>query len=77
MDFGRASTFVETVDDPTTPATAVRLVETLQYTGIVEVEFNGMRVTGSSSCWISIRVSGDGTVSVDRRAWIIRICCGS
>src|SRR5258708_34206815 len=39
MDFGRASTFVETVDDPTISATAVRLIETLQYTGIVEVEF--------------------------------------
>jgi D-aspartate ligase len=39
MDFGRASTFVETVDDPLTSATAVRLVEALRYTGIVEVEF--------------------------------------
>src|SRR5882762_8925543 len=39
MDFGRASTFVETVDDQTTSATAVRLIETLRYTGIVEVEF--------------------------------------
>jgi predicted ATP-grasp superfamily ATP-dependent carboligase len=39
MDFGRASTFVETVDDPATSAAAVRLIETLRYTGIVEVEF--------------------------------------
>jgi D-aspartate ligase len=39
MDFGRASTFVETVDDPTTSVTAVRLIEALRYTGIVEVEF--------------------------------------
>ena len=39
MDFGRASTFVETVDDPTTSATAVRVIEALRYTGIVEVEF--------------------------------------
>lgn len=39
MDFGRASTFVETVDDPTLAVTAVRLIEALRYTGIVEVEF--------------------------------------
>jgi D-aspartate ligase len=39
MDFGRASTFVETVDDPSTSATAVRLIEALRYTGILEVEF--------------------------------------
>lgn len=39
MDFGRASTFVETVDDPTTSAASVRLIEALRYTGIVEVEF--------------------------------------
>jgi len=39
MDFGRASTFVETVDDPKLSATAVRLIEAMRYTGIVEVEF--------------------------------------
>jgi D-aspartate ligase len=46
MDFGRASTFVETVDDPTISATAVRLIETLRYTGIVEVEFKRDRRDG-------------------------------
>lgn len=39
MDFGRASTFVESVDDPATAATAVRLLRALRYTGIVEIEF--------------------------------------
>jgi D-aspartate ligase len=39
MDFGRASTFVETVDDPKPSAAAVRLIEAMRYTGIVEVEF--------------------------------------
>jgi len=39
MDFGRASTFVETVDDPATSAAAARLLDALRYTGIVEVEF--------------------------------------
>jgi predicted ATP-grasp superfamily ATP-dependent carboligase len=39
MDFGRASTFVETIDDPAIAAPAVRLLEAMRYTGIVEVEF--------------------------------------
>ncbi len=39
MDFGRASTFVETVDDPATSAMGARLLSALRYTGIVEVEF--------------------------------------
>src|SRR5262249_51854285 len=39
MDFGRASTFVETVEDPETSAAAARLLKALAYAGIVEVEF--------------------------------------
>lgn len=39
MDFGRASTFVETVDDVEVSATAAHLLRTLRYTGIAEVEF--------------------------------------
>jgi len=39
MDFGRASTFVETVEDPATTAAATRLLAALRYTGIIEVEF--------------------------------------
>ena len=39
MDFGRASTFVETVDDPESAHAAARLLQALRYTGIVEVEF--------------------------------------
>lgn len=39
MDFGRASTFVETVDDPESPDAAARLLGALRYTGIAEVEF--------------------------------------
>jgi len=39
MDFGRASTFVETIDDPESADAAARLLRALQYTGIVEVEF--------------------------------------
>jgi D-aspartate ligase len=39
MDFGRASTFVETVDEPGVVEPAVRLLATLRFTGLGEVEF--------------------------------------
>lgn len=39
MDFGRASTFVETVDEPAVIEPAVRLLEAMKLTGIVEIEF--------------------------------------
>jgi predicted ATP-grasp superfamily ATP-dependent carboligase len=39
MDFGRASTFVETIDDPEVEASAERVLASLRFTGIVEVEF--------------------------------------
>jgi predicted ATP-grasp superfamily ATP-dependent carboligase len=46
MDFGRASTFVETIDDPVSSAAAERLLAALRYTGIVEVEFKRDRRDG-------------------------------
>lgn len=39
MDFGRFSTYVETVDEPRVVEPAVRLLEATEFTGIVEVEF--------------------------------------
>jgi predicted ATP-grasp superfamily ATP-dependent carboligase len=39
MDFGRASTFVETVEDPEISELSTRFLRALQYTGIAEVEF--------------------------------------
>ena len=39
MDFGRASTFVETIDDPEVEVSAMRVLASLRFTGIVEVEF--------------------------------------
>jgi D-aspartate ligase len=39
MDFGRASTFVETIDDAEVVEQGMRLVADLQLTGLVEVEF--------------------------------------
>lgn len=39
MDFGRASTFVETIDDDAVRAQATRVIAALGYSGLVEVEF--------------------------------------
>jgi D-aspartate ligase len=39
MDFGRASTYVETIDAPDVEAQARRLLAALRFNGIVEVEF--------------------------------------
>jgi D-aspartate ligase len=39
MDFGRASTFVETIDDPDVERDARRLLRAMRFTGLVEVEF--------------------------------------
>jgi D-aspartate ligase len=39
MDFGRASTFVETVEDPDVALLGRHVINRLRYTGLVEVEF--------------------------------------
>ncbi len=39
MDFGRFSTYVETIDDPGVVQPSLRLLEAARYTGLVEVEF--------------------------------------
>ena len=39
MDFGRASTFVETITDVEVEIAARKLIESMAYTGLVEVEF--------------------------------------
>ncbi len=39
LDFGRASTYVETVDQPDVETLAQRLLAAMAYTGLVEVEF--------------------------------------
>jgi len=38
-DFGRFSTFVETVDEPAIEVPATKLLEAIRFTGLVEVEF--------------------------------------
>jgi D-aspartate ligase len=39
MDFGRASTFVETVDEPAIEELGSRLIKAMDYTGLIEIEF--------------------------------------
>ena len=39
MDFGRFSTYVETVDEPQVAEPALRLLAALRFTGLAEVEF--------------------------------------
>ncbi len=39
MDFGRASTYVESIEDAALEATAVRMLGAMRYSGLVEVEF--------------------------------------
>jgi D-aspartate ligase len=39
MDFGRASTFVETIDDPEVEEAGARLLAKIGYTGVIEIEF--------------------------------------
>jgi predicted ATP-grasp superfamily ATP-dependent carboligase len=47
MDFGRASTFVETIDDPAVERDARRLLRAMRFTGLVEVEFKRDERTGA------------------------------
>lgn len=46
MDLGRASTFVETVDEPGVIGPANRILKAIEYTGLVEVEFKRDPRTG-------------------------------
>jgi predicted ATP-grasp superfamily ATP-dependent carboligase len=46
MDFGRASTFVESIDDERVAAAGARLLAAMSYTGIVEMEFKEHASTG-------------------------------
>ena len=48
MDFGRASSFVETIDDPSVERDAGRLLAAMRFTGMVEVEFKRDPTTGSN-----------------------------
>lgn len=65
MDFGRASSYVETVEDPGPERAARRLLGALRWTGIVEVEFKRDARTGA-----------DKLLDVNPRAWGWQSLCG-
>jgi len=46
-DFGRASTYVETIEDPTVESQSERLLAAIRYTGLVELEYKVDPVDGS------------------------------
>lgn len=48
MDFGRASSYVETIDDPNLEDDATRLLAALRFSGMVEVEFKRDPATGAN-----------------------------
>ncbi|MGH2799144.1 MAG: ATP-grasp domain-containing protein, partial [Thermoleophilaceae bacterium] len=48
MDFGRASTYVETIDDTELEGDAGRLLAAMRFTGMVEVEFKRDARTGAN-----------------------------
>jgi D-aspartate ligase len=65
MDFGRASSFVETIDDPAVSRDARTLLEAMRWTGIVEVEFKRDPRTGANKL-----------LDVNPRAWGWQSLCG-
>jgi len=65
MDFGRASSFVETIDDPAVSRDARRLLRAMRWTGIVEVEFKR-----------DARSGADKLLDINPRAWGWQSLCG-
>ncbi len=67
-EFGRATTFAETVDIPTLQERSERLLRAIDYYGLAELEYKRDRATGSTSCWTSTRGHGATTCSGPRPA---------
>jgi predicted ATP-grasp superfamily ATP-dependent carboligase len=65
MDFGRASSFVETIDDPGLERAARSMLWALGYTGIIEIEFKRDPRTGRALL-----------LDVNPRAWGWQSLCG-
>jgi D-aspartate ligase len=65
MDFGRASSFVETIDAPDLDVGARRLLAAMRFTGMVEVEFKRDARTGANLL-----------LDVNPRAWGWQSLCG-
>jgi predicted ATP-grasp superfamily ATP-dependent carboligase len=69
MDFGRASSCVETIDDPTLERDARRLLKAMRFTGMVEVEFKRDPVSGSNLL-LDINPRAWGWQSIGARAGV-------
>jgi D-aspartate ligase len=65
MDFGRASSYVETTDDPTVERAGRRLLTAMGWTGIAEVEFKRDPRSGAAKL-----------LDVNPRAWGWQSLCG-
>ena len=65
MDFGRASSYVETIEDPAVVRDARRLFAAMNWTGLVEVEFKRDPSTGANKL-----------LDVNPRAWGWQSLCG-
>jgi D-aspartate ligase len=65
IDFGKASTYVETIVDGSVERDACRLLEAMRFSGIVEVEFKRDRRTGANKL-----------LDVNPRAWGWQALCG-
>jgi D-aspartate ligase len=81
MDFGRASTFVETIHEPEVAELGERVVETLRHSGLVEVEWKRDRRTGELKL-LDVNARIWGWLTLGRRAgvdfpWLLwNVACG-
>jgi predicted ATP-grasp superfamily ATP-dependent carboligase len=69
MDFGRASIYVETIDDPDLEELSQRTVEAIEYEGLVEIEYKRDPRTGRLNL-LDINARVWGWHSIGRRAGV-------
>src|SRR4051794_3019444 len=69
MDFGRASSCVETIEDPTLERDAGRLLKAMRFTGMVEVEFKRDPASGSNLL-LDVNARAWGWQSIGARAGV-------
>jgi D-aspartate ligase len=61
IDFGRSSTFVESIEQPEVEELARRFLKSIAYTGVAEVNSNTTAAASGTSCSTSMDASGPGT----------------
>ncbi len=74
LEFGRASTYVETVDLPILEDLSERFLRAINYYGLVEIEYKLDPGIVSTSCLTSTRGPGAITVSGLGPGWTSAIC---